>query len=231
MSFMTKKRLLLSAGGFATVAAVGTLVAGTTLGLFSANEVSGSNSFTAGTVTVTTDTPASVTCAITNMVPGDSTAGAGIGNGSDTKCTYNVKYSGSANAWLGVDIAVANGGTSLYDGTATGLQLYLNDASSTNYVTSTAPTAGSTYRNTSNAATSLPTGTTSNLLVSTSAATTGTTVHLSLDYALPIASGNGYQGGSATVTLTFHAVQSGNNTPAGGTCNNAGEQCTSISWS
>ena len=29
--------------------------------------------------------------------------------------------------------------------------------------------------------------------------------------ALPTAAGNGYQSGSTTVTLTFHAVQSGNN--------------------
>ena len=57
-----------------------------------------------------------------------------------------------------------------------------------------------------------------------SAAITNSAVSFSLDYAVPIVSGNTYQGGSATVTLTFHAVQSGNN-PLPLTCTTAGAQC------
>ena len=231
MRMSIKKRLAVASAVATTVAAVATLVAGFTFGLFSASESSGANTFTAGTVSVGTGSPASVTCIISNMVPGDSSATAPIGSTADASCTYNVKYTGSANAWLGVDVAVANGSTALYDGTATGLQLYLSDGTHT-YLTSTAPTAGTTYKQQGGASASLPTGTTLNLLVSTSPATTGTTVNFTLDYALSAASGNGYQGGNTTVTLTFHAVQSGNNALPGGCA--AGQQCNaggSFAWS
>jgi hypothetical protein len=81
--------------------------------------------------------------------------------------------------------------------------------------------------------TSLPSGsTTSNLLIGTTAATTNTAVSFTLDYAVPIASGNAYQGGSAMVTLTFHAVQSGNNPLPTGCA--AGQQCNAgsgFAWS
>jgi hypothetical protein len=156
------------------------------------------------------------------MVPGDSSTGAPIGSKTDTQCTYNVKYTGSASAWLGIDVTVSNGSTALYDGTATGLQLYLKDGSAT-FVTSTAPTAGTTFVHEGGTAASLPTGTTSNLLVSTTPAATNTAVSFTLDYAVPIATGNSYQGGSASVTLTFHAVQSGNNALPSDCA--AGQQC------
>jgi len=227
-----RRRLALAGAATAIVGSAATLVAGFTFGLFSASEASGANSFTAGTVSVGLGTPASVTCTITDMVPGDSSAGAPIGSKADTTCTYNVKYTGSVGAYLAVDVTVANGTTSLYDGTATGLQLYLVDATPTTYVTSTAPTAGTTYQQQGGTAASLPVGTTANLLVSTTPATASQAVSFSLDYALPSASGNTYQGGSTTVTLTFHAVQSGNN-PLPGACA-AGQQCNNgsgFSWS
>jgi hypothetical protein len=232
MRLSTRRRLTMAAAALTAVAAVATLVAGFTFGLFSATESSGANSFTAGTVSVALGSPASVTCTITGMTPGDSSAGAPIGSNNDTTCTYNVKYTGTATAYLAVDIDVTNGSTSLYDGTATGLQLYLADGTPTTYVTSTAPTAGTTYKQQGGASASLPVGTTANLLVSTTAATTNTAVDFSLDYAVPIASGNTYQGGSSTVTLTFHAVQAGNN-PLPSACA-AGQQCNNgsgFSWS
>jgi predicted ribosomally synthesized peptide with SipW-like signal peptide len=197
-----KRRLALGAAAVTAVGAVAALVAGFTFGLFSATESSGANTFTAGTVSVGTGSPASVTC------------------------TYNVKYTGSANAWLAVDVAVSNGSTALYDGTANGLQLYLKDGAPTTYLN------GTSYTQQGGGSAALPVGTTSNLLVSTTAATTGTAVNFSLDYLLPSSAGNSYQGGSATVTLTFHAVQSGNNALPG-TCA-AGQQCNaggSFAWS
>jgi len=229
---LTKKRIALAAGLTASIGAVAALAAGTTFGLYSATETGSGNSFTSGTVTVGTGTPTSVTCTITGMVPGDSSAGAPAGSKADTTCTYNVKYTGSASAWLAVDVAVSNGSTALYDSTATGLQLYLKDGSST-YLTSTAPTAGTTYKTAAGTATSLPAAGIANLLVSTTAATTNTAASFSLDYALPIASGNTYQSGSATITLTFHAVQSANN-PLPATCTTAGTQClpgSGFTWS
>jgi len=231
MSRKKKKQLAIIAGSIATVGAAATLAGGITFGLFSASGASGANTFTGGTVTVAAGTPASVTCTITNMVPGDSSVGAPIGSKADTACTYNMKYTGSATAYLAVDVAVANTGTALYDGTNTGLQLYLKDGTST-YLTSTAPTAGTTFTAQGGTATSLPVGTTADLLVSPTPAATNATVSFTLNYAVPILSGNTYQGGSSTVTLTFHAVQAGNN-PVTGACL-AGQQCLPTStfiWS
>ncbi len=244
MSMSIKKRIALGAGALATVGAVGTLVAGVTFGLFSATPItSGTNSFTAGTVAVSTTTPASVTCSVTagtqptNMVPGDSSVGAPLGSKADQTCTYNVKYTGSAPAYLAVDATVANGTPALYDGSNNGVQFYLKDGSAT-YASSTATNGqtagggGTTFAQEGGTPASLPVGTTSNLLVSRTAATTGGTVSFSLDYLLPLSSGNTYQGGSSTVTLTFHAVQSGNQTlPAD--CA-AGQQCNAsgtFAWS
>ena len=232
MSKKKKKRLAIIAGSVATVGAAATLAGGVTFGLFSASGAGGANTFTGGTVTVGTGTPVSVNCVITNMVPGDSSSGAAIGSKAATACTYNMKYTGSATAWMAVDVAVSNGTTPLYDGTATGLQLYLKDGTRSTYLTSTAPTAGTTFAAQGGAATSLPTGTTANLLVSTTPAAPNTSVSFTLNYAVPIATGNAYQGGSATVTLTFHAVQAGNN-PLPGACV-AGQQCnptTTFLWS
>jgi hypothetical protein len=221
---LSKKRIAVAVGVAASIGAIATMASGVTFGLFSGSQAGGGNSFTSGTVSVGTGTPTSVTCTITNMVPGDSSAGAPIGGKADTTCTYNVKYTGSASAWLAVDVAVSNGSTSLYDGTATGLQLYLKDAAPATYLTSTAPTAGTTFKTAAGTSTTLPVTGALDLLVSTTAATTNSAVSFSLDYAVPIVSGNTYQGGSATVTLTFHAVQSGNN-PLPLTCTTAGAQC------
>jgi hypothetical protein len=227
-----KRRLVIIGAAAATIGAAATLAGGITFGLFSASGSGGANTFTGGTVSVGAGTPVSVVCTITNMVPGDSSTGAPIGGKVATPCTYNMKYTGSATAWLAVDVAVSNGPTALYDGTATGLQLYLKDGAPATYITSTAPTAGTTFVAQGGTATSLPAGTTSNLLVSTTPAATNTAVSFSLNYAVPIATGNAYQGGSSTVTLTFHAVQAGNN-PLPGACV-AGQQCnatTTFLWS
>jgi hypothetical protein len=137
-----------------------------------------------------------------------------------------VKYTGSASAYLAVDVAVSNGSTALYDTTANGLQFYLKDGSSTSYVN------GTSFTQQGGGSATLPVAGASNLLVSTSPASNGTAVNFSLDYLLPATAGNSFQGGSTTVTLTFHAVQSGNNTLPG-TCA-AGQQCNAgsgFAWS
>jgi hypothetical protein len=224
MRMSMRKRLALGAAAVTTVGAVGTLVAGFTFGLFSASQAGSGNTFTAGTVSI--GSPTSVTCTITNMVPGDSSTNAPIGSKGDTPCTFAVTYSGSANAWLGVDVQVSNGGTALYDGTSNGLQLYLVDGHPTTYLN------GTSYTQQVGGAATLPNTGVSNLLVSTSQATTSSTVNLTLDYALPAGAGNTYQGGSVTVTLTIHAVQAGNNALPG-TCA-TGHQCNAgsgFAWS
>jgi hypothetical protein len=232
MKTTVKKRVALRGSLIASVGVVAIIAIGMTLGLYGTSEASTGSGFSDGTVTVGTGAPASVTCTIPDMMPGDSSVGAPIGSKADTSCTYNVKYTGSASAWLAVDVAITNGSTALYDGTATGLQLYLNDANSS-YLTSAAPTAGTTYKTEAGAAATLPAAGIQDLLVSTAAAATGASASFTLDYALPIASGNIYQGGSATVTLTFHAVEAGTNSLPG-TCTTAGQQCLAgdgFAWS
>src|SRR2546422_3353969 len=68
-----KRRLLMVVAALTTLAALATLVAGVTLGLFSSTVSSGDNTITAGTVTVGLDPGGTqVTCAVTGGVPGDS---------------------------------------------------------------------------------------------------------------------------------------------------------------
>jgi hypothetical protein len=233
MKTTAKKRVALRGSLIASIGVVAIIAIGMTLGLYGTSQASTGNfSDGTGTVTVGTGAPASVTCTIPDMVPGDSSAGAPIGSKADASCTYNVKYTGGASAWLAVDVTITNGSTALYDGTATGLQLYLNDANST-YLTSAAPAAGTTYKTEAGTAATLPATGIQDLLVGTTAAAAGTSANFTLDYALPIASGNIYQGGSATVTLTFHAVEAGTNSLPGA-CAAAGQQCLAgdgFAWS
>jgi hypothetical protein len=209
-----KKRLALGAGAVATVGAVATLVAGVTFGLFSASQTGATNTFTAGTVTLTN--PVNASCTISPMAPGDSSAGytpvpAGQTDPQTAACTFAVTYGGNLPAYLGVDAAV--GGTGLYDASATGLQFQIGDGT-TSYATGGALNG------------------TSNLLVSTTPdAANSSKVHtFTVNYALPTASPNSYQGKNTTLTLTVHAVQSGNNNFVGG-CT-AGQSCgVAANWS
>jgi len=93
------RRILIGLGAVAAVAATGALVVGTTSALYSATQTSASNTFNSGTVTVGLGST-STTCAITNMVPGDSSTGYGTGSQALSQCNYKVKYTGSASAWL-----------------------------------------------------------------------------------------------------------------------------------
>lgn len=215
----------------ATVASVASLAIGATLALFSASESSSTNSFAAGTVTVGLGA-ASTTCNIVELMPGDSstqyTSGPTVNsvqvNGSQTKlrCTYNVKYTGSADAYLAVDVALANGATSLFTGTSSGLQVVLKDASRT-YIDNTS------YTTLGGTSATLVAGTpVTNLLINDTPASTNTLVSFTIDYSLPIGAPNSLQGGSSSVVLTFHAVQAANQSL--GTCV-AGRQCNTLNWS
>lgn len=216
------KRVLMGLGVAAAIAAAGALVIGTTNALYSATESSASNTFNSGTVTVGLGST-STTCAITNMVPGDSSTGYGTGSQALTQCNYKVKYTGSASAWLAVDIAVNAGSTPLYTATADGLQLLVKTGTGLTLMNNT------TFKNPAGSDTTLAAGSTaSNLLLSTSPAVADDTFQFNIDYLLPLLSPNSTQGGSASITLTFHAVQSGNQPILACV---AGRQCNTITWS
>ena len=157
------------------------------------------------------------------MVPGDSSTGYGTGSQALSQCNYKVKYTGSASAWLAVDIAVNAGSTPLYTATSDGLQLLVKTTGDVTLMNNL------TYKNPAGNDTTLAAGAVaSNLLISTSPAVTDDAFQFNIDYLLPLLASNATQGGSASVTLTFHAVQSGNQPIL--SCV-AGRQCNTITWS
>ncbi|HEY3907540.1 MAG TPA: hypothetical protein VGM14_26785 [Streptosporangiaceae bacterium] len=209
-----------------SLGAVATLATGVTFGLFSASVTSAPNEFSSGSVTL--GTPTQVTCHITSMLPGQSSTNAPIGDNTDAPCTYDVTYTGSTDAYLAVDISVYNPSTTapdLYDGSDSGLQLYLADTThDVAYVTGdtvAAPTKGTTFLADTGTGTptqttlplnAAPTGgppvyhSTQDLLSTAAPVASGATVALNLDYAIPTGSG-AFNGGDADVVLTIHAVQ------------------------
>jgi len=208
-------------GGLLAIAAMGTLVIGSTLALFSASETSGANAFASGTVTVGLGDTSSVVCNVSGMAPGDSSKAAATGSKTLDSCSYNVEYTGSSTAWLAVDVAVATTGTNLYTAGANGLQFYVA-AGSTKIMN------GTTYKILDGTDTNVVSGSTvEHILISKTAATTNTAVSFDIDYLLPLLAPNALQGGNTTITLTFRAVQSANQ-PIGD-CE-AGRQCNTITW-
>jgi hypothetical protein len=210
-----KKRLALLAGSATTVAAVATLVAGTTFGLFSSTQAGSANTFATGTVTV--GNPVSTVCAVTNMVPGDDSAGytpqlTGITDGTFAACKFSVKYSGSAPAYIGLSTAQSGN-----------LPLLWQVAQSATDVSQPGAFAnGSGVINSNSAA--------SPLYVATDAGGDNTVYTFWVDYALPSTYTTQVNTG-ASLTLTVEAVQSGNN--GDGTCT-VGAQCIAPhinSWS
>ena len=88
---------------------------------------------------------------------------------------------------------------------------------------------GTTYKTISGTDTTVATNTAvENILLSATPAATNDQAQFDVNYLLPLIAPNALQGGSATVTLTFHAVQSSNQ-PLGSCV--AGRQCNTIVWS
>jgi hypothetical protein len=157
-------------------------------------------------------------------------------NGATTTCTFTTTYPGPASAYLAVNVLIqaqaGTGGTRLF-----------NPADSSNNdvqitITSSSPSVTYTVPST---ATTCPSGAPSgsacyeldNELISTSPVT-GATVAFSVTASVPTSSPNGYQGGTAQVILTTHAVQSGGNTLSCTAVPAVGSPCTpsgSFKWS
>lgn len=246
--FKSKKRLLLAASALGAVGATATLVAGVTFGFFSATTPSQTSTFTAGNVTLSQG--ATDTCTVTST-SGTVTAGtngssvADIVPGDSGTCTDTVTYTGSAPAYLGVDLAIAStaagngpaaytgaGATpaddctpgsagGLYDGSACGLQVKVTDSNATTFM------SGTTWNGTAASGVS---PSVSDLLVNTTPDNAGTSVTFTVAYSLPVGAPNAYQNAGSSITLSVHAVQSGNNGSASA-CT-AGDTCAGITgWS
>ena len=209
--------------GTVALVTAGAAAAGTTLGLFTSTPASGSNGFTAGTIALSANS--SGACNVSGLMPGDAPA----------PCTYVATYTGTASAYLGLDVLIqtqaGSGGGPLYSPPASNnaLTVAITDNQGTP-VTYAVPTTTSTCPGTA------PVGSTcyqlTNLLVRTTPVTASTAVTFSTAVTLPLAAGNTTQGAAAQVVLTAHAVQSKNQTlPVGCT---AGAVCATtgtFSWS
>ena len=211
------KRLLLVAGSAAGVAAASVFAATAAFGLFNSTTATQTNTFSAGTVTLTSDT--SGACNVSGMLPGTS----------PTPCTLKATYSGNVSAYLGLDVLIetqhVSGGTNLYSAGPNDLQVAISSTTPT-VPSYTVPTATTTCP------LSAPGGSTcyelDNELVATTAFTSSSpSVTFTTTVSLPTSSGTGDQGGAAQIILTAHAVQSGNNSETG--CS-AGSPCTTVHW-
>ncbi len=222
----TKKRVALAGGSLAALAAIGMAGIGGTNALFTSQAGSQTSTFAAGTVTLTQDAT-SQACTITNMAPGDE--GTQQGNNysnnaappNNPQCgKYTVDYGGSLQAWILLDVTVTStaanpssssvGNKALFDGTSSGLQLGI-----------TGPQSGSTFQTGTPVCTTNSSGdqtcTSSSLnqevyvVREPYTVNQGWTGTFMVNDALPPWADHGYQGSTATITLTAHAVQYANN--------------------
>jgi hypothetical protein len=217
------RRLVAAAGACASVTAFCLVITGVTAARSSGIESSGSSSFGAGTVTVRDSAIAS--CPVSGLLP----------NGTASTCTFTATYSGSAAAYLAVDVLIETqagaGGSKLYNPADSGNDLQISITSTSPSVTYTVPTTSTTCPG------GAPSGSTcyelDDELVATTAFTSAA-VAFSIAVKLPTSSTAGYQGGTAQIMLTTHAVQSGNNTLSCSATPTAGSPCTpsgSFKWS
>lgn len=206
------------------MALIAMAAAGTGIGtysLFTDVQTPAANTFQSGTVTLGLGSATS-SCTVPVLVPGDSSTGWGSGSGDRPTCRVEVKYTGSASAWLGVDVRVDGAASNLFTGGADGLQLSLRTGAGVTVVN------GTTYRDAGGTARTPVVGTTvPGILLAGVPAVEGDTVIVDLDYLLPTAAPNAMQGRGTTVTLTFRAAQSSNQPILGCV---AGRQCGTITW-
>ncbi len=217
------RRLFVVLAVASALVGLGAISIGASSAVFSATRSNSADEFAAGTVTVGAGTPASVACAVTKMMPGDSSVGFGSGSLALAKCSYKVKYTGTSGAWLAVDVAVNGGSTNLFTGSSTGLQYKVSVNGSGLMVN------GTTYKTAAGADTSIQAGTpVQNLLVNSTQAATDSEYSIDVEYALPLAAPNSLQGATSSLQLTFHATQSANN-PLGSCV--VHQQCSTVTWS
>lgn len=215
------RRLALWLGGAATVFAMGSLAFGATLGLFNSTPGGETNTFTAGTVTLTSD--ATGACTATELMPGDAA----------NNCTFAATYTGSANAYVGLDVLIrttAGAGHTAAQILRNGITVTITDNQGSP-VSYTAPTVVTTCPGSPPAESVCYA--LDNLLVKTAAFTSATApVTFTTNVGMPASTGNDYQGATVLVSLTAHAVQAKNQTlPAGCTVGNACAGTATFSWS
>ncbi|HEV3309819.1 MAG TPA: hypothetical protein VG815_04825 [Chloroflexota bacterium] len=189
------------------------------MSLFSEAAVAQNHALPAGTVTLTNNVTGG--CSVANVLPG----------ASPSSCTLQATYSGSAHAYLGLDILIetqaGNGLTNLYNPGDSSHDLQVAITSTTPTVTYTVPTVSTTCPG------AAPSGSTcyemdKELVSTTPFSSSSATVIFTAALSLPTGTTTGYRGGAAQIYLTAHATQSSNN-PLGA-CT-AGASCSTMQWS
>jgi hypothetical protein len=208
-------QLLLGAGLLAGVGAIVALVTGVTFGLFSGTANGNTNSFTAGTLTLTRTTNSSCTYGNPTLLPGDAI----------TSCQLGVTYAGSSPGFAALDVKIEGptNGSLFYGDNSHGLTFTVTDGEGT-AKTFTVPTgAGYTGGDCAGGDTcwkAVDLLAASNSGSSPDANSTtfngGDTATWTVQPSFPSSVGNSFggdtfQGGSTTITLTAHAVQTRNN--------------------
>ena len=193
----------------------------------------GTGSASTGSVVLGINAAATRTCSYGSLLPGDLTGAA--------PCALSVTYTGTLTAFLSLTVQVqakaGPGGSALYNGNAGGLTLAISDGHNSFTVPAGPDTTGG----------SCPSGftcwTAANDLVawySVGAAanlkfSSGDSATFTVTPGFPKTAGNGFQGGTAAVTLTAQAVQApGNPLPPGCTTSTIGEPCPAsgtFTWS
>ena len=253
---ISKRKFLFAASSATAVAAASALIAGVTLGLFSSQAPSGNSTFSSGTVSVTKDAT-SYPCAVTSLVPGETSA---TNSGQDKPCTFVIDNSSSVPIYAAVDVFIATGKavsvggaygstatvtpSDLYDGSNnTGLNITITDGPHT-FTTpvaadaETCPTSSQPFYAALQALTSPAADTcymVPDLLLSTAVVppTTTTISTLTANWSLPVTAGNAYEGGDVVFAFMAHGVQSANNALPS-TCTAVGQTCAasgSFLWS
>ena len=230
------RRIALVVGSVVSVIALFCLTAGSTFALLSATKASGSNNLTAGTVTL--GTTQTVTCSAN----GGITPGQALNN-----CQLPITYTGTTSSYVGLDVLIISdpgiGGTALYTNNSAGLILTVSDGihSYTIPTTSITGAACSALGGDTNATcfqikdelaeVTGPSGDAGNTIWSSNDSTTFT-----LTSSFPVATAGYTSGGTATVTLTAHAIQTGHNgslagCTVGSECDKTGPGSGAPSWS
>ncbi len=179
------------------------------------------NSFVAGTLTENSG-GLSNSCTLTNIYPGQP-----LGS-----CVLQVLYTGSMPAYVGLDVVVStsagSGGSSLFNSNSSGVTFTLSDGT-----TSFTFPSGSQLLD-ELVASAYPSGHPNAVFTSTSGQNTATFT-LTPTFATGQSNPNQYEGGSVTVTITAHAVQSAHNSLPS-SCQSGGypvigASCTGLAWS
>jgi hypothetical protein len=211
-----RRGYLAAVAGLAMPALVLSLTAaGVTSAVFSVAETGGQNSFTAATVTLANGAVAN--CPISGLLP----------NATPGSCTFTIAYPGPQPAYLAVNILIetqaGSGGTTLYSPADAANDLQVTIASSNPSVSYTVPTVATTCP------AGVPAGSAcyelDNELINTSPVTSAA-ASFTVSAAIPVTSPTGYQGGTAQVILTTHAVQAANDTLSCSATPAAGSPCT-----